>query len=227
MRGVAAIAIAVARHGPDRGVPGQLRRDPRRAVVRRHARRPPVLAGRDPLLDRRPGRDRDRRLADQQRRELLLLGHRRLRHRGDRDRPVPDRDAVGGDQSQTTRDLHGQPRARRGEDRRPRGDRVRRRLLGEPGARLPGRVPARDRAARVLDLGRGAHDLRPSRLRRRRERRGGPSRGHQRAEHPDDRLHDLRGDGRPRRRDLRLAAELGRPERRAAGRSCSTRSRRP
>ena len=73
VRGVAAIAIAVLVTALIGAVPGQLRRDHRRAVFRRHARRPPVLAGRDPLLDRRPGRDRDRRLADQQRRELLLL----------------------------------------------------------------------------------------------------------------------------------------------------------
>ena len=51
------------RDGAHRPAPGQLRRDHRRPVVRRHAGRAAVLAGRDPLLDRRPGRDRDRRLA--------------------------------------------------------------------------------------------------------------------------------------------------------------------
>ena len=39
----------------DRRVPGLVRRLHRRAVVRRHARRPPDLAGRDPELDRAQG----------------------------------------------------------------------------------------------------------------------------------------------------------------------------
>ena len=43
----------------DRRVPGLVRGVHRRAVVRRHARGLPALAGRDPEDDRRPGRDPD------------------------------------------------------------------------------------------------------------------------------------------------------------------------
>ena len=80
----------------DRPGAGLVRRVHRDTVVRRHARRAAVLAGRDPLRDRRPGRDRDRGQHDQQRRELLLLRHRRPPdRRGSRSRSMPSRRCRG------------------------------------------------------------------------------------------------------------------------------------
>ena len=49
---------------------------------------------------------------------------------------------------------------------------------------------------RDLDVRRQAHDVRPPRLRRRRQRRGRPARRHQRRAHPHPRLHDLRASWR-------------------------------
>ena len=66
----------------------------------------------------------------------------------------------------------------------------------------------------VLTFPRQADDLRPPRLRGRRQRRGGPPRGHQRRPRPRARLHDLGRHGRARRRRARGAAEQRRPERR-------------
>ena len=77
-----------------------------------------------------------------------------------------------------------------------RGRDLRRRDLGEPRARLPARLPARDHLPRLLDVGRRADDVRPPRLRGRRQRRGGTARRHQRAADPRPRLHDLGPDGR-------------------------------
>ena len=57
--GIVAILLAVAVVRADRRVPGLVRRVHRRAGVRRHARRLPDLAGRDPEVDRGRGRDRD------------------------------------------------------------------------------------------------------------------------------------------------------------------------
>ena len=92
---------------------------------------------------------------------------------------------------------------------------LRRADLGElPSARLPARLPAHDHLPRLLDVARRADDVRPARLRRRRERRGGAAGRHQRAADPRPRLHDLAADGRDGRRDLRRAPQLGRPQRR-------------
>jgi len=68
------------------------------------------------------------------------------------------------------------------------------------------RVPA------LLDLRRAADDLRPPCLRRRRQRRGCPARGYQRAAHSDPRLHDLRTDGRSGRDLARCECPVGRSE---------------
>ena len=90
-------------------------------------------------------------------------------------------------------------------------------LVARAGARVPRRrdlQPRPRRAARrardhllpaLLDVRRQADDLRPPRLRGRRQRRGGAPRGHQRRAHPDHRLHDLRPDGRRRRHRARRA----------------------
>ncbi len=62
----------------------------------------------------------------------------------------------------------------------------------------------------ALDVRRQADDVRPSRVRRRRQRRGCPSRRHQRAADQDHRVHDLRADGRRRRHHPRRQPSLGR-----------------
>ena len=100
------------RHGADRALPGQLRRPDRRPVVRRNACRAALLAGRDPLLDRRHGRDHDRQRAREQRLQLLLLGHRRLHHRPDCDPVIRLLDAFRGHQQEAPRHPDGQPRSR-------------------------------------------------------------------------------------------------------------------
>ncbi len=58
----------------------------------------------------------------------------------------------------------------------------------------------------VLDVRRQADDLRAARLCRRRQRRGGEARRHQRRARADHRLHDLGRDGRARRRRPRRRA---------------------
>ena len=95
-----------------------------------------------------------------------------------------------------------------GQGRRPRGGRVDRRLPAQPGApaperadRHPGRPvgrPAGRRARRRARVPAHAHVVRSSRLRGRRQRRGGAARGHQRPEHQDDLLHHVL-DARDRR----------------------------
>ena len=64
----------------DRRVPGLDRGADRRACLRRHPRRLPDLAGRDPEVDP-AGRPRDPGQHGQQRRQLLLLQGGRLDHR--------------------------------------------------------------------------------------------------------------------------------------------------
>ena len=75
-----AIALAIAACALIGRVPGLDRGAHRRARVRRHARRLPDLAGRDPEVDP-AGRDRDPGQHGQQRRQLLLLEAGRLDHR--------------------------------------------------------------------------------------------------------------------------------------------------
>ena len=110
-------------HGADRRRPGRLRRVPRHPLVRRHPRRAPLLAGRDPVRDRRRGRDRDRGLDDQQPRELLLLGHRGPRHRRGRERALRGHAPGRRGQPASPRDPDGQPRRRRRQARRLRRSR--------------------------------------------------------------------------------------------------------
>ncbi len=196
--------IAVAGVRGDRRVPGLDRRVRRRAVVRRHARGLPDLAGRDPEHAGAARHDHHPGPLDQLHRQLLLLARRaagssprssrcfiRLAcctsRAGARDadregEPVrPSRSALAGDRSR---------RLRRGRDRESRqGDRhaARAAALGSADRRLLHRA----------DLPREVDDVRAPRLRRRRERRGGAPRGHQRAADPRARLRDL---GRDRRR---------------------------
>ncbi len=85
-------------------------------------------------------------------------------------------------------------------------------------ATVPTGLPARRRPRRHLprsaDLPGEAHDVRASRLRRRRERRGGEASGDQRRPDPDPRLRDLGRHGRRRRDHPCRERELRRPQRR-------------
>ena len=80
-------------HDDHRRLPGLVRRADRRAVVRRHARRAPDLAGRDPAGT--AGRDRDPGQHDQQRLRLLLQRPGRLDHRDHRQRRLRRGNARG------------------------------------------------------------------------------------------------------------------------------------
>ncbi len=179
IKGVVAIVDRRDRYRADRRPAGIDRRLHRGAVFRRHARRPALLAGRHPLSDRRPGRDRDPGQHDQQRRQLLLQQYGRPAHSCGRNGALQPRHDHGRHRSAQARDRDRQHRPRRAQARRVRGRRLRRRHLGEQGTRASVRVPARDRSARLLDVRCRAHDVRPSRLRRRWERRGGSTRRHQ------------------------------------------------
>ena len=98
----------------------------------------------------------------------------------------------------------------------PRAGAARSAARRRPGRHLPRRA----------DVPRKADDLRPPRLRRRRQCRGCPARRHQRPADPHPRVHDLGRDGRNRRHHPRRQRELGRPQLRRRTRSCSTRSQR-
>ncbi len=131
---------------------------------------------------------------DQQRLELLLLGHGRVSHRGGRESRSSRSSTLAGVVSRRrhaifTDNLIIVALKLIGCHRRRDFGAI---LVGERRARVPGRLLARDRAAALLDLGRGADDLRPARLRRRRERRGRTPRRDQRPPDPDPGLHDLR-----------------------------------
>ncbi|CAA9478527.1 MAG: Ribose ABC transport system, permease protein RbsC, partial [uncultured Solirubrobacteraceae bacterium] len=89
-----------------------------------------------------------------------------------------------------------------------------RRVRRQPGPRRPVRRGDGRRAARVLDLGDAAHEVRALRVRGRRQPGGRAARRHQRRPHQDRSVRDLVADGGARRDHPRLAAAVGRHERR-------------
>ena len=104
----------------DRRLPGLVRRLHRRAGVRRHPRRLPDLAGRDPEVDRGRGRDRDPGRDGEQHRQLLLLEPGRLDPRGDRLRGLHSQHRRRLRVAQASRRPRARPVAARGESGRGR-----------------------------------------------------------------------------------------------------------
>ncbi|CAA9525753.1 MAG: Xylose ABC transporter, permease protein XylH, partial [uncultured Solirubrobacteraceae bacterium] len=209
---------------------GHPRRD-RRGRRDRHAARPHHHPDRDPLVRGDAGRPArvERRGAAPDR----LARHRdpagRVHHRPGQRVPLRRRRVAARARlrgrvrrlaaQRDPRAAQGRPGPRARVPRRPADRRAgararRRRLCRQPGPRAAVRLPARGRAAAVLDLRPPAHALRPEGLRRRRQRRGGAPRGHRRQPDPGGGVRDLLLDGGDRRDHPRLAPALGGHERR-------------
>ena len=203
----------------DRLTPGHGRRKGRRAVVRRDPGRLPHLAGRDPAPARGAGLDHHPGPLDQLHRELHVLARRRVADRGRSSRASTRSWRSGGVIGKRRAGIAVRdPRARHPQGRRGRHRQLRHRRdlqpRGHPGHAARPAAPRRDhrRVPRRLDVPREADDVRPPRLRRRRQCRGRPARGHQRLADPHPRVHHLELDGRRRRHHPRRERQLGRPQ---------------